>query len=113
MRRQALGLRGAASATAALCTGAPPPGRLGFAKGVYVGGVAGEPGFKFGLLPGQRALQGDQPVEGLVHSHVLQHLMSQLMGVLFIRVRHGVPRVFATFCSSILQRVSIGLPGSA
>lgn len=64
-------------------------------------------------LPGQRALQGDQPVEGLVHSRVLQHLMSQLMGAQFIRVRHGVPRVFATFYSTFLQLGSTFLSGEA
>ncbi len=75
------------------------PGRLGFFEGIGVGRVAGQPAFKLGLLPGLRALQGDQPVEGLVHSRVLQHLMSQLMGAQFVRVCHGVPRVFATFYS--------------
>ena len=73
------------------------PGCLGLAEGEQVRRVAGQPGIELGLLPGLRALQGDQPVESLVHGRVLQHLMSQLMGAQFIRIRHGVPRVFATF----------------
>ena len=72
-----------------------------------------QPGLELGLLARLRALQSDQPVEGLVHGRMLQHLMSQLMGVQFVRVRHGVPRVFATFYSIAFVTLLSACPDKA